>query len=112
VTVTAQNGTLTNPVNRRLNISWTTFATGTVTNSRITVYSDAALTNQVAQYNTSGLVGRLASTATTYRTADNRTFTTGTTYYVVVQASTTPVNLILGSTPVYGSNSAAGSGVA
>ena len=106
VTVTAQNGSLTNPVNRRLNISWTTFATGNVTNSRITVYSDAALTNQVAQYNTSGSVGRLGSTATTYQTANNRTFTAGTTYYVVVQASTTPVNVINGSTPVYGSNSA------
>jgi len=104
VTVTAQNGTL-NPVNRRLNISWTTFATGNVTNSRVTVYSDAALTTQVAQFNTSGNVGRLASTATTLLTTNNRTFTAGTTYYVVVQASTTAVNLIAGSTPVYGANS-------
>jgi hypothetical protein len=112
VTVSSRAGGLTNLVNRRLDISWTVFATGNVTNSRITVYSDAALTNQVAQYNTSGSVGRLASTATTYRTANDRTFTTGTTYYVVVQASTTPVNLIFNSTPVYGSNSAAGSGVA
>ena len=104
VTVTAQNGNL-NPVNRRLNISWTVFAGAAVTNSRITVYSDAALTNQVAQYNTSGSVGRVASAATTYTTANNRTYTPGTTYYVVVQATTTPVNLINGSTPVYGANS-------
>ena len=105
VTVTAQNGSLTNPVNRRLNISWTTFSTGNVTNSRVTVYSDAALTNQVAQFNTSNNVGRLASTATTLLTTNNRTFTPGTTYYVVVQASTTAVNFIAGSTPIYGANS-------
>jgi hypothetical protein len=106
VTATAQNGTLTNPVNRRLNISWSVFASATITNSRITVYSDAALTNQVAQYNTAGFqVGRVGSAVTTYLTANNRTFTPGTTYYVVVQASTTPVNANNGSTPIYGANS-------
>jgi hypothetical protein len=103
--VTAANGTLTAPVNRRLTINWTTFATGAVTNSHITVYSDAALTNVVAQYNTSANVGRLASAAATYQTANVRLYTAGTTYYVVVQASTTPVNLIAGSTPIYGANS-------
>ena len=105
VTVTAQNGTLTNPVNRRLSFSWTTFATGNVTNTQITVYSDAALTNVVATYNTSGGVGRLASAAATYGpqpAANTRVYNAGTTYYISVKASTTAVNLINGSTPVYG----------
>jgi len=98
----AVSGTIT--FGRRiLTTSWTTFSTAAVTNSQVLVYTASTGGAATQTLNTSGSVGRLASTNT--QVATTGALPASTTYYVAVKASTSGNALFPSRTQVYGPES-------
>ncbi len=101
----AVSGTIT--FGRRvLTASWTTFATGTVSNSQMLVYAASTGGTAIQTINTSSNPGSSLSTGGGNLTASTTgTLPASTTYYVTVKASTSGNALIPARTQVYGPES-------
>ena len=101
----AVSGTIT--FGRRvLTASWTTFATGTVSNSQMLVYAASTGGTAIQTVNTSSNPGSSISTGGGNLTASTTgTLPANTTYYVTVKASTSGNALIPARTQVYGPES-------